>query len=257
MKKPDRNPDISLVVPAWDEAAYLPRLLDSVDGARARYPGGADAIEVIVADNDSTDETSEVARARGCRVARVAKRSIAAARNGGAAVARGTFVCFTDADCMIHPETFNYIQAMMRRRGFIGGATGVVMERWSAGVAATWGVVMLPLWSFGLDGGVYFCRRSDFERVGGFDETVRAGEDVRFIRAMKRLGRGRRPQQRFATRFTARMLGLCPPIAVASCRKLDERGDWCMLALTLRGLFWMLFSRRRLDDIIHQHWYER
>lgn len=176
--KPDRSPEISLVIPAWNEAAYLPRLLDTVDEARHRYEGGADAVEVIVADNDSTDETSEIARARGCRVAHVAKRCIAAARNGGAALARGTLICFTDADSLIHPETFNYVTAVMRRGGFIGGGTGVEMERWSAGIAAAWCVIMLPLWSVGLDGGVWFCRRSDFERMGGFDERLLAAEDV-------------------------------------------------------------------------------
>ncbi len=50
---------ISLVIPAWNEERYLPRLLDSVDAARARYRGGADRIEVIVADNASTDRTAD------------------------------------------------------------------------------------------------------------------------------------------------------------------------------------------------------
>jgi hypothetical protein len=38
---PEANPLISLVIPAWNEAAFLPRLLDSVDAARRRYRGGA------------------------------------------------------------------------------------------------------------------------------------------------------------------------------------------------------------------------
>src|SRR5207248_1252646 len=89
---PDRArpaPRFSLVIPAYNEEAYLPRLLDSVDAARARYAGGPEAIEVIVADNASTDATARLAAERGCRVARVEKRVIAAARNGGAALARG------------------------------------------------------------------------------------------------------------------------------------------------------------------------
>ena len=36
----------SLIVPAYNEEAYLPALLDSLDTARARYAGGPDAIEV-------------------------------------------------------------------------------------------------------------------------------------------------------------------------------------------------------------------
>ena len=70
------TPHISLIIPAYNEAELLPRLLDSVDTARAAYGG---TVEVIVADNASTDETAEIALQRGCRVARVEKRSIACA----------------------------------------------------------------------------------------------------------------------------------------------------------------------------------
>ena len=52
----------SLIIPAFNEEAYLPRLLDTVDVARARYEGGPGAIEVVVADNASTDATAAVAR---------------------------------------------------------------------------------------------------------------------------------------------------------------------------------------------------
>lgn len=55
------NPKISLVIPAFNEAAYLPRLLDTVDVARNRYRCGASLIEVVVADNASTDETPQIA----------------------------------------------------------------------------------------------------------------------------------------------------------------------------------------------------
>ena len=87
-------PKISLVIPAWNEAACLPRLLDTVDAARKLYRHGSDRIEVIVADNESTDETPQIAAARGCHVEHVPKRLIAAARNGGAGAARGDTLAF-------------------------------------------------------------------------------------------------------------------------------------------------------------------
>ncbi|UCC49033.1 MAG: glycosyltransferase, partial [Gemmatimonadota bacterium] len=102
-------PRLSLIVPAYNEQEYLPRLLDTVDVARERYQGGPEAIEVVVVDNLSTDRTEEMARARGCRVVRVERRVIAAARNGGAHAARGEVLAFVDADSRIHPETFNAI----------------------------------------------------------------------------------------------------------------------------------------------------
>ena len=55
-------PRFSLVVPACNEEVLLPRLLETVAQARVRYHSGAEAIEVIVADDASTDGTGRVAR---------------------------------------------------------------------------------------------------------------------------------------------------------------------------------------------------
>jgi glycosyltransferase involved in cell wall biosynthesis len=247
-------PAISLVIPAWNEAVYLPRLLDTVDVARARY--GADRVEVIVADNDSTDDTAQVAASRGCRVAHVAKRAIAAARNGGAAIAQGQWLAFVDADIRIHPGTFGYIDAVMSQPGILGGATGLVMERWSAGITATWYAIMPLLWLLGFDGGVVFCRRRDFVEVGGYDEKLPCSEDVHFMKALMRLGTTRRPKEKYATHFIARRLSLTPAIAINSCRKFDKHGDWHMLREALRGIICLPFSRKKVRDRIWQYWYE-
>src|SRR4051812_13798536 len=102
-------PRFSLVIPARNEEALLPRLLETVEVARNRYRGGAAEVEVIVADNVSTDATASVARERGARVVTVERRIIGAVRNGGAKVATGEILCFVDADHSIHPDTFNAI----------------------------------------------------------------------------------------------------------------------------------------------------
>src|SRR2546423_14621481 len=99
----------SVIIPAYNEEQYLPRLLDSIEVARSHHSGGRDQIEVIVADNDSTDATAAVASKRGARVVHVAKRRIAAARNGGALAGQGEILCFIDADSAIHPQTFEVI----------------------------------------------------------------------------------------------------------------------------------------------------
>ncbi|MFH1219141.1 MAG: glycosyltransferase [Candidatus Eisenbacteria bacterium] len=250
------DPHISLVVPARNEGEHLKRLLDTVDDARARYRGGAHAIEVIVADNGSTDSTPEIAMARGCSVVNVSTRCIAAVRNGGAAVACGRLLAFADADFGIHPETFNYIDTVMRNPAFIGGGTGLVMERRSLGIAVTLLIIMPPFWLIGIDGGVLFCRRSDFLLVGGFDESFRASEDVRLLRALRYLGRSRRPREVLATRHAARRLRVPQALAVVSCRKFDKHGDWHMLAGLFRWVFWLLFSRKKMDDFIQRYWYE-
>ncbi len=89
---------ISLIIPAHNESKLLPRLLDTVDEARARFSGGRDAIEVIVADNASTDDTAEIAAARRFRVVSVAQRLIAFEEGFGFADVKSKTPCRHHAD---------------------------------------------------------------------------------------------------------------------------------------------------------------
>lgn len=247
--------DISLVIPAWNEQELLPRLLETVGVARAEYFGGPDCIEVIVADNGSTDQTAEIALAAGCRVAKVEQRCIAAARNGGAAIAQGKILAFADADFRLAPTTFNYINQIMQHPEVIGGGTGLTMDRWSPGICMTWYLIMPPLWLLGLDGGVWFCRREDFQAIGGFNDHVRAGEDVLWLRSLQKLGRSRRPIQRTVTHFSAKRFGLKPALVLNSTRKFDKHGDWHLLRDLILNLQAALFSRSHVDEYIDRYWY--
>ena len=240
------TPRFSLVIPAYNEAGWLPALLDTVDVARASYRGGAEAIEVIVADNASTDATAAIARERGCRVVSVETRAIAAARNGGAAIAQGEIVCFIDADSRIHPQTFNAIEATLASGRVIAGATGVHPDRWSLGLLATWLVALPIMYLMGLDAGVVFCRRADFEAVGGYDESLLYAEDIKILVDLKRLGRKR--GQHFARAKGAQ--------AITSARKFDKHGDWHYFLRMPRVAFWMLIDKRRVEKFTRAYWYE-
>jgi glycosyltransferase involved in cell wall biosynthesis len=235
----------SLVIPAWNEEALLPRLLDSVDVARARFRRGADAIEVIVADNVSTDRTAAIARDRRCTVARVEQRRIACVRNGGAAVARGDVVAFVDADMRVHPDTFDAIDAVLATGRYVGGATGVRLERWSPVILATWLLLMPWLVLLRMDTGVVFCRREDFVRIGGYEEARHFGEDVALLVALKRLGRAR--GQTLARVTTAK--------ALASMRKFDRHGDWHYFRLFAGVGISMLRDPRSSTDFAQRYWY--
>lgn len=247
---------ISLVIPAWNEEQFLPRLLDSVAAAIEAYSPGESLVEVLVADNGSTDRTAEIARERGYRVVPVAKRCIAAARNGGAHQATGEVVAFADADFRLHPATFSVINALMARSEIIGGGTGITMERWSLGIYATWWAILPLLWLAGFDGGVWFCRRDDFQLAGGYDESIRAAEDVKFLRALQKLGKSRTPSARLATHFTAKRYGLEPAIVLNSTRKFDKHGDWHMFRDVICNAPQALFSRGVLERYIERYWYQ-
>jgi len=241
------EPLFSVVIPAYNEERYLIRLLDTIDAARAAYGEDPRAIEVVVADNASTDGTARLAEARGCRVARVEKRVIAAARNGGARAARGEIVCFIDADARIHPDTFRAIDAALSTGRVVGGATGLTLERWSLGLAVTYSAVAALAWMTNIDSGVVFCRRDDFEAVGGYNEKMRIAEDLELPWKLKRLGWSRRPRQK--------LVRLRRQKAIGSLRKFDEYGDWHYLTLLPRTAFQFFFDRRAANEFIDKYWY--
>ncbi len=248
---------LSLVIPAFNEEACLPRLLDSVDRARERYRPGAALIEVIVADNASTDRTPEIARSHGCTVVAVEKRVIAASRNGGARVAHGDLLAFVDADARIHPETFNEIERALADGRIVGGTTGICFERSSPGLTCTYGLLVFMgalvrlafrEWpSRQVDAGVVFCRRRDFEAIGGYNEDRFFAEDVQLLLDLSRLGRRR--GQRLGRGTNARM--------VFSTRKFDEYGDWHYFSAPFR-LPWSALRRPgATNEFARRYWYDR
>ena len=242
---PSTSLSVSVVIPAYNEAGLLPRLLATLDAARAGYRRGADTVEIIVADNGSTDGTADIARQSGCRVVQVAERRIASVRNGGARQAIGGILCFVDADSRVHPETFNAVEDALASGRVVAGATGVRLERWSPGIAATYALFMPLVWALRMDTGVVFCRREDFERVGGYDERRAFGEDVQLLVDLRRLGRSR----------GQRLVRLRRVKATASLRKFDEHGDWHFLTDLLRLLPLMLWRPGASTEYAQRYWY--
>ncbi|HTP42260.1 MAG TPA: glycosyltransferase, partial [Nitrospiria bacterium] len=89
--------DLSVIIPAYNEANYIGRLLDSLAVARRQHAPGREA-EIIVVDNGSTDATAAIAQEKGATVVQESERKIAAVRNAGARAARGATLIFIDAD---------------------------------------------------------------------------------------------------------------------------------------------------------------
>lgn len=238
----DDRPRFSLIIPAHNEENFLPMLLHSVDEARARFSGG---VEVIVVNNASTDDTNEIARKRGCRVVEEEKRVIASVRNRGALNAKGSVLAFIDADSRIHPDTFNAIDRALLTGKVIGGASGVKMDRMSLGLAVTYAIMYPLAWATGLDAGVVFCLREDFEKIGGYNEERLFAEDVQFLLELKKLGRSE-----------GKKLTRIPTIrAITSTRKFDIHGDWHYLRMPFQVLLGLLLSRNSINEFAQKYWY--
>lgn len=180
-------PQISFVVPAFNEEHVLAASLDAMHEAIA---GLDDPTEVIVVDDGSTDETAAVARAHGARVVSVNHRHIAATRNAGAQAARGEWLIFVDADTIVTPAVLRAAVAALRS-GAVAGGCRIRFE----GRLPLYGRILisaaLPLYeALRFAAGCFiFCTRDAFEAAGGFDETLFAAEEVVLSRALRRQGR--------------------------------------------------------------------
>jgi glycosyltransferase involved in cell wall biosynthesis len=89
---------ISVVVPAYNAAAFLAEALASV---RAQTRPAA---EVIVVDNGSTDASQAIAQKAGARVLRLERPGVSAARNAGIRAATQPWIAFLDADDLWEPD---------------------------------------------------------------------------------------------------------------------------------------------------------
>lgn len=99
------SPRLSLVVPVYNVAPYLPKCLESL----AALDPGAD--EILVVDDGSTDDCPRILdewrdRLPHMRVIRQANAGLSAARNTALEVARGRYLAFVDSDDFVSPDAY-------------------------------------------------------------------------------------------------------------------------------------------------------
>ena len=93
------KPLVSVVIPCFNQAGFLAEAIASVQ--KQSYPN----IEIIVVDDGSTDNTSEVARASvNVKCYHQANAGLSAARNTGIKKSKGFFLVFLDADDVLYPD---------------------------------------------------------------------------------------------------------------------------------------------------------
>ena len=178
---------ISFVIPAHNEQHLLGATLAALDVA-ARSCG--EPFEILVVDDSSNDRTAAIAAANGARVLHVTHRQISATRNSGGRAARGEFLVFVDADTRVHAAVLAAALVALRG-GAVGGGCNVRFD----GRLAAWALVAEPVFTHlqratrFAAGCFLFCTREAFEAIGGFDESVYAGEEVLMSRALHRRGR--------------------------------------------------------------------
>lgn len=184
-----KNPlPVSFIIPVQDDAARLRCCLESV--SHNGYPG--DLLEVVVVDNGSRDGSGRVAVEAGARLLTCSGVRVSELRNRGAAAARGEVLAFIDADHEIAPGWTARAVENLGRPG-----VGAVGAPYLPPPSGTWvqnafdamrdhhpGLCEVE-W---LASGNLAVRRSDFERVGGFDTALESCEDFDFCQSLRSLG---------------------------------------------------------------------
>lgn len=183
---------LSIIVPAFNEAAYIENCLAAIRTALAANSELISAAETIVVDNNSTDATAALAEAAGARVVHEPVNQISRARNAGAGAATGDWLVFVDADSQLSADLLRAVLLAAQEPGFAG--CGSLMDMGRLPVPARF---FLGLWSrvsvaFSWAAGSFIvCRADIFRELGGFSEDLFAAEEIDFSRRIKRFVRSR------------------------------------------------------------------
>ena len=219
---------ISVVIPTYNEAAFIGTLLESL----ARQEVG-EPLEVIVADNRSRDMTCEIAerfRQRFTDLLIVDGGTPAIGRNRGAQASSGDPIFFIDADLELPDLEFLTRNVRYFRLHRLAAASVRLVpksEKW-------FDHLLVELYNFLLWPAIFIrplgsmcivADRSVFARVGGYPEDVVMAEDHDFVLRCSKLGRYR----------------ILPGRAHFNVRRLDKEGRLSLVSKYLRASILRVF----------------
>ncbi|MDO8264815.1 MAG: glycosyltransferase [Candidatus Parcubacteria bacterium] len=170
---------ISIIIPTLNEEKYLPGLLKTI-----KLQSFKD-YEVIVADAHSQDKTVEIAKEYGVKAVKGGMPAVG--RNNGAAVAKGDFIFFLDADVEIPPDFLEKAYNEMRVRHlelatceFIP-LSDLLIDKVMHSFANLFIKLNLSINPHAA-GFCIFVSKELFEKVGGFNESLKMAEDHDFVK---------------------------------------------------------------------------
>lgn len=176
---------LSIIIPALNEEKYLPLLLKEIK--RQNFVD----YEIIVADAGSQDKTVKIAKSFGCKI--VQGGLPAKGRNEGAKIAQGDIFLFMDADNIYLPENFlkNLLEEFEKRK--LGVASfpicpdGNGFDKFFYGIY-NWWVKTAQKFSVWATNSV-LVKKEIFEKIGGFDEEIKIGEDHVFAQRASKISK--------------------------------------------------------------------
>jgi glycosyltransferase involved in cell wall biosynthesis len=175
---------LSIIIPTKNEEDNLPTLLESIKNQKfSDY-------EVIVADAGSSDETLAIAKKFSCKI--TAGGLPPRGRNRGAAIAQGEFFLFLDADVVLPANFLQKTLSEFKKRN-LAAASFCLCSKDAIGDSALGIFYNLPSKiseKIIPQAMTAVLVKSEIHRaIGGFNEKIKLGEEVDYIRRAKRAGR--------------------------------------------------------------------
>lgn len=93
------SPLVSVVIPAYNEEAHILKTLSSLSYTRSKY-----TVEIIVVDNNSSDNTRQLIERAGAIYVFESKQGVKHARNRGLQTSKGKYILNADADSIYPPQ---------------------------------------------------------------------------------------------------------------------------------------------------------
>jgi len=218
--------NLSIIIPTLNEEDYLPLLLKSIKKQNFRAEGEEDksssspslslgessVYEIIVADACSQDKTAEIARDYGCKIIKGGLPS--KARNEGAKAAGGKVFLFLDADVILPENSLAEFLEEFKKRNL--DVASCLVNPQSKNLTAKiyynifYNISILLLQKIRPSAmNFMLIKRELHQNIGGFDETIKFGEDVDYLTRASKIGK-------FAILKSARIL--------SSTRRFEEEG---------------------------------
>lgn len=222
---------LSIVVPTKNEEKYLPQLLESVKKQTFKD------YEIILADNGSQDKTRSIAEKFGCRI--TGGGLPARGRNEGAKIAKGDILLFLDADVVLDDENFlkkSLDEFIERNLGFAAPfaetSSSKKMDKLFFNFWNFWTIVSRYIVQCAA-GYCIFSRREAHNKIGGFDEAIKLGEDSDYVRRMGKIVK----------------FGILKDAVVSvSPRRFHKEGHLKVaLQVIGAGIYWAIFGKKGLN----------
>lgn len=173
----------SVLVPAYQAERYID---EAIASALAQT---YEAVEVIVADDGSTDGTASLAERRGIRTLRCPHRGPAAARNAALAVSRGVYVTVLDADDVWPTDRLARQIAYLDEHPEHDLVLGLTEVFGNPGEDRPLHYPLVPGGQpLPAVAGTMLARRSAFDRIGPWDERLLLAEDIDWLARAKDAG---------------------------------------------------------------------